>query len=69
MFKITYPAVVVIHACRSAGRGRGRLLGFPCMGDGALQNDLDISYPMPPLRNYKFRRGMPYILFRSYPSR
>lgn len=29
MFKITYPVAVSLHACRSAGRGRGRLSGFP----------------------------------------
>ena len=29
--EIMLPAVVSLHACRSAGRGRGRLSGFPCM--------------------------------------
>lgn len=45
MFKITHPAVVSLHACRSAGRGRGRLSGFPCMDDGALSDNLDVSQP------------------------
>ena len=29
--EIMLPDVVSLHACRSAGRGRGRLSGFPCM--------------------------------------
>ena len=29
--EIMHPAVVSLHACRSAGRGRGRLSGFPCI--------------------------------------
>ena len=29
--EIMHLAVVSLHACRSAGRGRGRRSGFPCM--------------------------------------
>lgn len=61
MFKITHPAVVMIHACRSAGRGRGRLSGFPCMDDGALHS-------MPQRLEHDAYRNMPYILPRSYLS-
>ena len=49
MFKKTYPAVVLLHACQSAGRGRGRAQASPVYGDGSLSDNPDISHSMPPL--------------------
>ena len=47
--EIMHPAVVSLHACQSAGRGRGRAQASPLYGDGALSDNQDISHSMPPL--------------------